>query len=150
MRTVFVFPNADLNWVKQRLTAMAREDHGREWFIGAATEPSLTALYVRIDRTSDEAAPLYCDWEPAAMEAVRVALGRLPEWSVVADISGRIPGDEEVWAFVLELLANGGVAVDDYSHHCWTRAEVAENSVVNGLTFFDHRTSLHRGREAGS
>jgi hypothetical protein len=37
---------------------------------------------------------------------------------VTADISGRIPGDAEVRALVLALLAEDGVALDDYSDHC--------------------------------
>jgi hypothetical protein len=61
-------------------------------------------------------------------------------------VSGRVPGDAEVRTFVLALLAKGGVAVDDYSSHCWTASEIAEGCKFNGLGFFDYRTSFERSR----
>jgi hypothetical protein len=83
------------------------------------------------------------------VERLRAALGHVPEWTVSCDISGRIPGDTEIRAFVLELLAEGGVAQDDYGDHCWTAAEIAEDRVVDGLRFFDYRASFERSRSLG-
>jgi len=34
----------------------------------------------------------------------------------------------------------GGVAVDDYSDHCWTLHEIESALQVDGLGFFDFRT----------
>jgi hypothetical protein len=104
----------------------------------------LTAIYARIASTAAERAPLYCDWEPSAMERLTAALGRLPDWSVVGDISGRIGAEDEVRAFVLELLGDGGVALDDYSDHCWTASEIDEDRTAEGLRFFDYRAGFGR------
>jgi hypothetical protein len=109
-------------------------------------------MHVRFESTTDERAPLYCDWEPAAVERLRAARGRVPSWSVTADISGRISGDAEVRALVLALLAEDGVALDDYSDHCWSASQIAENLTRDGLRFFDYRkasdarASLRRSR----
>jgi hypothetical protein len=51
-----------------------------------------------------------------------------------------------VRSFVLELLADGGVALDDYSDHCWTATQIAEDRRVDGLKFFDYRTSFEHSR----
>jgi hypothetical protein len=149
MRNVFVFPRADLQRTTEQLRRVAREEHDGEWFIAAANGSDPTAIYVRIDSVRDDAAPLYCDWDPFAMNTLKAALGNLPGWSVTCDISGRSPGDAEIRALVLELLAEGGVAVDDYSDHPWTAAEIAEDREVDGLRFFDYRASLTRSRDIG-
>jgi hypothetical protein len=48
-----------------------------------------------------------------------------------------------------KLLAEG-VAVDDYSDHCWTATEIAEDRRVGGQKSFDYRTSFEcRRRTAG-
>ena len=150
VRSVFVFPQADLDWVRQELARVAREEPDGRWLVDAADGSGSAALYIELESTTDDVAPLFCDWEPAAVERLRAALGRVPEWSVTADVSGRIPGGEEVRAFVLALLAKGGVAIDDYSDHPWTAAEIAENRTRDGLRFFDYRTSFEQSREAES
>jgi hypothetical protein len=112
------------------------------WIVGS--DDASPAIYAYIATTTDKSAPLYCDWESSATDALTAALGRLPTWCVVADISGRIPADAEVRAFVLPLLAGGGVVQDDYSDHCWTAAEITADARVDGLSFFDHRESYRR------
>jgi hypothetical protein len=149
VRSVFVFPRADLQRTKEQLRRVAREERDGDWFIAAGNESDFTAIYVRVDGARDEVAPLYSDWDPSAVDALKAALGHLPSWSVTCDISGRIPGDAEIRALVLELLAEGGVALDDYSDHAWTAAEIAEDREVDGLTFFDYRASLKRSRDVG-
>jgi hypothetical protein len=149
MRSVFVFPRADLERVKRELTRLARVERDGKWLIDAADPADSPAIYVCIETTADDLAPLYRDWEPSAVEALRAALGDVPAWSVSCDISGRVPGDVEIRALVLELLAEGGVALDDFSDHCWTAAEIAEDRVVDGLRFFDYRTSFERDRGLG-
>lgn len=143
-----MFPEADLDWVRRQLARLAREEQEGEWLVDTADASGSVALYVSIESTTDDLAPLYCDWEPAAVEGLRTALGQVPEWSVAADISGRIPGDVEVRALVLALLAEGGVALDDYSDHCWTASDIAENRTRDGLRFFDY-TGFERTHEAG-
>ena len=56
---------------------------------------------------------------------LQAAMGELPWWSVTGDVTGRIDGGPQVRAFVLALLADGGVAMDDDSDHCWTAEEIA-------------------------
>ena len=119
MRSVFVFPRADQEEVRGRLSRLETPD------ISVSVVPS-----------AEDPAPLYRDWEPSAIGSLEAALGQLPPWCVVCDVSGRIPGHEEVRRIVLELLADGGVAVDDYSEHCWTAAEIAGDATVDGLRFF--------------
>ncbi|MDQ4124211.1 MAG: hypothetical protein M3134_01240 [Actinomycetota bacterium] len=150
MRTVFVFPETDLASVRQRITDLARQGQDDRWVVDVGGAPEdAPALYVSIDATADDVAPLFSDWEPSAVEHLTASLGHRPDWAVVCDVSGRIPGDEEIRAFVLELLAEGGVAMDDYSDHCWTAAEIAEDRAADGLRFFDYRTSFERSREPG-
>jgi len=52
----------------------------------------------------------------------------------------------EVLQLVTLLLERGGVAVDDYSDHLWTREQIESGAVITGLHFFDFRTyqELHR------
>ncbi len=67
------------------------------------------------------------------------ALGRRPELSVVADVSGRVPGDVEVRAFVECLLTRfQGVADDEFAEHCWTLSEIRSGAKVQGHHFFDY------------
>jgi hypothetical protein len=142
-----VFPLADLQHVRKRIAELASDSQHDPWVIDAADPSDSPAIYVSIATTTDELAGLYRDWEPSDVEALRAALGHLPEWCVSCDVSGRIPGDAEIRSLVLDLLADGGVAVDDYSDHCWTRAEIVEDRAVDGLRFFDYRADYERTRD---
>ncbi len=121
MRSVFVFPLADQEAVRDRLSRLETPD-----------------ISVTMIPSPEDPTPLYSDWEPSDIRSLEAALGELPPWSVVCDVSGGIPGDEEIRGIVLELLADGGVAVDDYSEHCWTAEEIARDATVDGLKFFDY------------
>jgi hypothetical protein len=118
------------------LTRLARHEHAGEWRIGESDDPDPPAVYARIETTSDRTAPLYCDWEPEGSAAVEAARGYVPTWAVGCDISGRIPGHADIRELTLELLRDGGVAVDDYSDHPWTTEEIAEDRIVDGRRFF--------------
>jgi hypothetical protein len=62
-----------------------------------------------------------------------------PSISVVADVSGRHCGDEEVRQFTGALLgAFDGIAQDGYTNHCWTREQVMSGHKVQGHAFFDY------------
>lgn len=66
------------------------------------------------------------------------AVGAVPSWAVIADVSGRVPGDTEVRSLLRAVLAEGGVAVDDYSSHPWTLDEVEAGWLLaEGRRFFD-------------
>jgi hypothetical protein len=144
MRTVFVFPRAGIDRTRARITRLASPTQHDPWVIDTADDPKDNpAIYVDIYTTA-HGAPLYCDWEPREMAALEAAMGNLPWWSVTGDVTGRIDGGPQVRALVLALLADGGVATDEYSDHCWTAQEIHDNVRVDGLTFFDHQTSYER------
>jgi hypothetical protein len=84
------------------------------------------------------------------MEALATPVGALPDWGVTCDITGRIPGDEQIRAFVLALLADGGVAMDEYSDHCWTASDITQGRRVDDLTFFDYQTNYQRLQDSGN
>ena len=75
---MFIFPRPGLSWAEQRLTAIARQERDGEWFIEAANEPGLIAIYARIQSTSADPARVYCDWEPEAIEASESGSRRAP------------------------------------------------------------------------
>jgi hypothetical protein len=81
---------------------------------------------------------LLAEAKPADLESLRAALGAMPSVSVMADVSGRVPGDVEVWDFA-QLILNKfrGVAWDDYTTHCWTLAEIQSGVKIDGHTFSD-------------
>lgn len=75
--------------------------------------------------------------------------GGEPAVIVVADVSGRHSGTEEVCSFVSTFLrAYSGVAQDDYTQHLWSGDEVEKGARVEGHPFFDtlgwyHAEPLH-------
>ncbi|MHB1083058.1 MAG: hypothetical protein ACYC67_26935 [Prosthecobacter sp.] len=102
---------------------------GSEWFFPRGTGEA--TLYIRF---YDD---LELEAEPQDLEELKVSLGRLPDVSVMADVSGRIPGDEEVRLFVELMLRHfQGVAWDDYTTHCWTLDEIKAGHLVSGHSFF--------------
>jgi len=68
------------------------------------------------------------EFESEELAELSRALGREPETSVVAEVSGRHAGDEPVRHFVTVLLAKfAGLAQDDFTGHYWTSEEVASS-----------------------
>ena len=63
------------------------------------------------------------------------------------EVSGRIPGDDQV-RFLARLILGKfeGCAVDEYSPHGWTLAEIEADTQVGGLRFFDYRAGAGGGR----
>ena len=116
MRAVFVFPRAPQEAVDQildRLGPPGADQYG-EWRVDG----------VLCVQTQTQEAGLYADWLYDDVVALERAFGAVPSWAVIADVSGRVPGDTEVRALLRALLAGGGVAVDDSSSHPWTLGEV--------------------------
>jgi len=65
--------------------------------------------------------------------------GGEPAVGVIADVSGRHPGDEQVAAFVSGLLARfAGAAMDEYTTHLWSLAELRGGHRVQEHPFFDY------------
>jgi hypothetical protein len=85
--------------------------------------------------------------EPDFLSMLDAALGYRPTWAVGADVSGRIDGTEEVRQLAALLLQHGGVAVDDYSAHAWTLAEIESDAEFDGLRFFDFLGYYRRPRK---
>ena len=140
MRSVFVFPAGE------RAETVTLLDHH-----GVRQDVSWTVadcLYVSVD--DEQGGYLFVDWEVDDVALVAAALGYHPTWAVQVDVSGRVDGTTEVRQLVLLLLERGGVAVDDYCAHAWTRQEVESGAVIDGLRFFDFRTYYERRRATGT
>jgi len=87
---------------------------------------------------------LWAEAEPADLESLTVSLGMMPTVSVMADVSGRVPGDVEVREFAAFMLSEfRGVAWDDYTCHCWTLSEIQSDAKADGHTFFDYDGWYH-------
>lgn len=116
--------------VRAALSAFARQQTPEQWlYPPAAREPSLY-----IEFFTDFSA-----YETKDFAALEQALGRQPDLSVIADVSGRVPGLTEVREFVECLLARfRGVAYDEFSPHLWTLPEIRSGAKVNGHHFFDY------------
>jgi len=129
MRMVFVFPPTTLAATTALLDA-TMPGGDEYWHDGQ--------LQVEVDR-EDRSLGLFSDWEPEDVHRVEEALGYHPTWALQVIVSGRIDGTDEIRAFAAQLLKNGGVAVDDYSDHCWTLEEIESDLKIDGLSFFDFR-----------
>jgi hypothetical protein len=63
-----------------------------------------------------------------------------PAVTVVADVSGRHPGDEQIFELTSDLLGRfSGAALDDYTSHLWTLEELKRRHLVDGHPFFDYQ-----------
>lgn len=86
-------------------------------------------------------------------EILRCTTGRVPTVEVHADVSGRVPGDDEV-RFLADLILSrfDGVAFDDFVSlaHGWSLDEIRRNVVVEGLRFFDYVEAHRRALEGAS
>jgi hypothetical protein len=134
VRSVFVhLRDATENEVAEFLQRTYPFQQGPPWICDAAGDPCLYIDFYR-DRLRE--------MEPEDMVALATALGGEPATSVVADVSGRHYGDEQVRSFVTTMLGKyAGVAQDEYTKHCWTAAEVLSGFQVEGHRFFDYSRS---------
>jgi hypothetical protein len=100
------------------------------WLISSGADAA-PALY--IDFYSDHRSEL----EPAELECLsRAFAGRMPV-TVIADVTGRIPGSHEVSSFVTMLLGRwSGFAQDDHSSRLWSIEEILRGDPIDGLVFF--------------
>lgn len=134
MRTVFVFPPDTLAVTTALLDAtMPGAD-------GFWTDEK---LQVELD-SEDRRLGLFSDWEPGDVHRVEEALGYHPTWALQVNVSGRIDGTDEIRTFAAQFLKTGGVAVDDYSNHCWTLQEIESDLKIDGLGFFDFRGHYYK------
>jgi hypothetical protein len=100
------------------------------WILRQAGDP---VLYIDLYRDMD------AEYEADDICSLVDCLKRRPSISVIADVSGRHFGDEEVREFVSVLLqVFDGIAQDEYTNHCWTREQVMSGHKVQDHTFFDY------------
>ena len=131
MRSVFVFLRDTTEAeVASFLEHAYPNPKGPPWLSSVGAEPSLY-----IDFYHD--GPREC--EPEEWSDLVASLGGGPIVGVTADVSGRRPGDEEVYEFITKILTRfSGVANDDYTTHLWTLTELQTGHRVEGHVFFDH------------
>jgi hypothetical protein len=90
-------------------------------------------LYVDLYETRTE------QMNVARLEEFQRVLGGLPDVSLVADVSGRVDGEAEIFAFVQYFLNRySGLAMDDYTNHGWVLNEIINGASIQGHPFFDY------------
>jgi hypothetical protein len=132
MRSVF-FHLVDVTrlQVAERLSDFADPSGTNRW--NWPRQGSSPVLFLRFYDEFDQEAEL------EDLIALKAALGRLPDVSVVAYVSGTIPGDAQVREIAALMLSNfDGVAWDDFTGHCWTRSEIQSGALAHGHPFFDY------------
>jgi hypothetical protein len=78
-------------------------------------------------------------------ELLAAAGGRTPTVQILADVSGRVPGDAEVLHIVeCTLSIYDGFAFDDYTRHAWTLQDIRSKAEFEGLGFFDYARDYAR------
>lgn len=131
MRTVFVFPDVSREEAVKRLNGLARAyelpDRMTEWIFQGV-------LWIRLQ---DKTGGLYDDWDlPACGALARSHRGELPGWAVVADVSSRVTGQDQVRQLVTALVNDDGLVVDDFSDEVWPAADIASGAVHYGWPGF--------------
>lgn len=103
---------------------------GPPWIDTIGNNP---CLYINIERFEQIVT------EPDEQENFVRRFGSRPSTTVMADVSGRHPGGEQVQNFLSGILTKfAGVAQDDYSRHFWTLDEICSGRLVQGHPFFDY------------
>jgi len=131
MRTVFVHLR---DTTEKEVAAFLQRTYpaqkGPPWIYEVAGE---ACLYIDLYRDHLK------EFEPQGLLNLVQALNGEPVTSVGADVSGRYKGDDQVHAFVTTMLTEyAGVAMDDYSYHCWTLTEIESGYKFEGHRFFDY------------
>ena len=79
------------------------------------------------------------EFEPKDWARLVKALGCEPVVSLVVEVSGRHPGDDQVRSVIATTLGEfQGVAQDDFTTRFWTAEEVLSGYRENGHLFFDY------------
>ena len=117
--------------VRERLSEFAGPNAGDQWLYPPGSSKPI--LYIEFYDDYER------EFEPGELQPLETALGKIPDVSVIANISGRTPADTEARLFAECLLgAFRGVAQDGYSDHCWTLAEIRSGATIQGHAFFDY------------
>lgn len=131
MRSVFVlFPSATEAELAEYLQRAYPAQAGPPW---VALDNGDPCLYINFY------AGLGRDYEPERWADIARRLGGEPTSGLMADVSGRHPGDREVYEFVTGLLTRfDGAAMDEYTTHLWSLGELENGHRVAGHPFFDY------------
>lgn len=98
-------------------------------------------LYIRLYRDHET------EMEPEELHALRAHFGDAQPLSVIADVSGRHDGTEQVQRFARALLSRWrGVVQDEFTDHLWTLEELTSGATVDGMRFFDFLEHHRRRR----
>ncbi|MFB6837599.1 hypothetical protein [Streptomyces sp. NPDC056361] len=133
MRTVYVFPAGDSTATAARLDQLMPGKDGY-WSDGK----------LFIDFMDEQDDHLFLGWTPEDVRLLDSTFGQRPTWALLVSVSSHIDGPAEICALLSHVLEAGGVAIDDYSDHCWTLEEIDTERKVDGLGFFDFRTHAAR------
>ena len=117
--------------VSARLAQFAQAQKCENWIYPPhSSQPSLYVEYY--DDYEQE-------FEQEELQPLISSLGQKPDVTLIANVSGRVPGDAEVRALA-ECLRGAfqGVAQDEYSRHCWSLAEICSGAKQDGNGFFDY------------
>lgn len=89
------------------------------------------------------------DFEPEAWQDLLQRFGGEPAVALMANVSGRQPGDEQALEFVTDLLTRfSGFAQDEYSEHLWSLEELRAGHQISGHRFFDYHSWYAESRKA--
>ncbi|MEV7571276.1 hypothetical protein [Streptomyces tanashiensis] len=134
MRSVYVFPGGESTATAARLDRLMPGKDGY-WSDGK--------LFIDF-MDEQQGDHLYVGWTPEDIRLLDSTLGDRPTWALLVSVSSHIDGTAEIRALLSHVLEAGGVAIDDYSDHCWMLEEINTECKIDGLGFFDFRTHAAR------
>jgi hypothetical protein len=131
MRSIFVhLRDASESEVAAFLQETYPFQQGPVWISEVVGDACLYIDFFRPDQ--DGGVP--SEWDDIARD-----FGEVPTVNVIADVSGRHPGDEQIRGLVTALLARfNGAATDGYTCHMWSLDEIVSGHRVEGHPFFDY------------
>ncbi|WP_145361093.1 hypothetical protein [Alienimonas californiensis] len=130
MRSVFVFLRGTTEEEIAAYLDGAYPAQREPWLATSADDP---CLYINFYRGGPR------ELGPEGWTDLVRRFGGEPSAGVMADVSGRHPGDEQVFDFVTSLLAIfSGSAQDEYTEHLWSLDELRSGQLVSGHPFFDY------------
>ena len=132
MRSIHIYlRNTNQADVKIFLTEAFPLQEAPPWVYGIDGE---AYLYIQFNPYSKT------EHEPQEWSDLVQNLGSEPAVILMADVSGRHAGDEQVKQFIQIILTTfEGVAQDDYSLHYWSLDEILSGHKIQGHHFFDYQ-----------
>jgi len=130
MRSVVIFLRGTTEAEVEAFLDAAYPLQRHPWVVLVGGDP---CLYINLYRDGPH------EHEPDDWADVVRRFGGEPAVGVIADVSGRHCGDEQVHAFAAGLLTRfRGAAMDEYTTHLWSLAELHGRNQVRGHPFFDY------------